>query len=248
MSTKYAIGTTWGSMKIVKECEKKVYSSKCKIRNFIIECSCGEKEKISVSTLRRRLKKGTAMCLKCSLKKRTDPRWVNMSGKVFGNLTVLEDHIKKGNNYYWLCECWCGIRKRIFAGSLTSGNSKTCGCGLKKEKHLNGQWTGHMEISGTIWGVIRRNAVARNLEFSISIEESYNLYLKQNRMCAISGLPISFKSPRTASLDRINSNIGYNIENVQWINADINRMKWDFSQEYFLKMCKLISENNTENE
>ena len=47
----------------------------------------------------------------------------------------------------------------------------------------------------------------------------------------------------TASLDRIDSSKGYTIDNIQWLHKDINKMKWDFSQEKFLELCKKIVNN-----
>ena len=48
---------------------------------------------------------------------------------------------------------------------------------------------------------------------------------------------------RTASLDRIDSNKGYTIDNVQWVHKDINKMKMDLEEDVFIDNCKLIIEN-----
>jgi hypothetical protein len=47
----------------------------------------------------------------------------------------------------------------------------------------------------------------------------------------------------TASIDRIDSSKGYILGNIQWVHKDVNFMKRTYSQEYFVKMCKLITEN-----
>ena len=49
----------------------------------------------------------------------------------------------------------------------------------------------------------------------------------------------------TASLDRIDSDGAYTIDNVQWIHKDINVMKNSFSEEYFMYLCKLVCGINT---
>ena len=78
------------------------------------------------------------------------------------------------------------------------------------------------------------------------------VYLIQNGKCALSGIDIPLlKNPKTkaqresqlASVDRINSSIGYVEGNVQWVHKDINLMKNKFDQNYFIKMCKKISKN-----
>lgn len=31
--------------------------------------------------------------------------------------------------------------------------------------------------------------------------------------------------------------------NIQWVHKDINKMKLDHSQEYFINICKMVYEN-----
>ena len=77
----------------------------------------------------------------------------------------------------------------------------------------------------------------------------YDLWVKQGKKCALSGIPIDFEnsSPNiknyrcSASLDRIDSEKGYIVGNIQLLYKDINRMKSDFNEEYFIQMCKLIA-------
>ena len=45
----------------------------------------------------------------------------------------------------------------------------------------------------------------------------------------------------TASLDRIDSSKGYVKDNVQWVHKDINRMKWNFPQDKFVKLCSFVA-------
>jgi hypothetical protein len=78
-------------------------------------------------------------------------------------------------------------------------------------------------------------------------QHAWDLFLKQNKKCVLSGLPIEFKARRkghnTASLDRINSNEGYVDGNVQWVHKDINWMKNTFSQQHFVDMCKKVADH-----
>ena len=50
----------------------------------------------------------------------------------------------------------------------------------------------------------------------------------------------------TASLDRIDSKKGYIEGNIQWVHKDINRMKWAFNEDYFIKLCNNIYQYNLE--
>jgi hypothetical protein len=79
-----------------------------------------------------------------------------------------------------------------------------------------------------------------------------NLFLEQDQKCALSGILLepwisnNKKQGRrmSASLDRIDSSKGYIVGNVQWVHKDINRLKWDLSQEKFIELCKLVAEYN----
>lgn len=61
------------------------------------------------------------------------PKRLNLAGKIFGDLLVLED---RGNDVYgsslWECRCACGIVKIIKATHLMNGKTKSCGCGVAK--------------------------------------------------------------------------------------------------------------------
>ena len=99
------------------------------------------------------------------------------------------------------------------------------------------------DISGQYFSHIKIGAKKRNLKFDLKIEDIWELYLKQNKKCVLSGVEISFdkiKGKTTASLDRIDSSKGYIIDNVQWVHKDINQMKSNRSVEDFCEWCKKV--------
>ena len=112
-------------------------------------------------------------------------------------------------------------------------------------------WTGYEDISGSHWRDIEysaRNRRGRQISFNITIEEAWDIYVQQNRKCALSGLDIQFSptggnryDKTTASLDRIDSSEGYCVDNCQWVHKDINKMKMDLDQDRFIKLCNLVS-------
>lgn len=130
---------------------------------------------------------------------------------------------------------------------------RSCGC-LKNpsgERHPN--FEGYKEISGGFFENIKNGAISRELKFDITIKEIYDLFLKQDKKCALSGLDIQFgvrsrieekKKECTASLDRIDNTKGYTINNIQWLHKHVNKMKNTHSQNYFVDICKRIAENN----
>lgn len=52
---------------------------------------------------------------------------------------------------------------------------------------------------------------------------------------------------QTASLDRKDSLKGYTIDNIQWLHKDVNQMKRNYSEEYFINTCLKIAENYKNN-
>ena len=90
-------------------------------------------------------------------------------------------------------------------------------------------------------------------EFTITIEYAWELYLKQGRKCALSGMDIGFLEREgsrgrrcSASLDRIDSAKGYVEGNVQWVHKHVNIMKNKYPLDYFLKLCHLIAQNENQ--
>ena len=117
-------------------------------------------------------------------------------------------------------------------------------------KSHNNQTVG--EITGRYWAIAKKNARRRNLEFTITKEEAWNIFLKQNKRCIYTGIKITHskylyrKNGKdiyylgTASMDRKNNELGYTKDNIQWVHKDINSMKSDFKESYFLKLCKFV--------
>lgn len=66
------------------------------------------------------------------------PEIIDLTGKRFGNLTVLhqaEDRIDPHGRHYimWHCLCDCGVEKDFYECNIVSGKSKSCGC-IPKQK------------------------------------------------------------------------------------------------------------------
>lgn len=106
-------------------------------------------------------------------------------------------------------------------------------------------------ICGTYTTYLRRKAKERNLVFELSEEYLWELYLQQDCRCIFTGLPLTITTERTkhnnikisgmtASLDRIDNNVGYIEGNVQWVHKSINRMRQNFTVEEFIDLCKLV--------
>jgi hypothetical protein len=167
-----------------------------------------------------------------------------------GTLTIIETpHVAlKGRNkcHYWQAKvrCDCGVEQNSLCPKWIRKEYDTCQiCKISGKNSY--KWNGCGEITGNTFYKIRHNAILRGVEHSVSNEYLWNLFIKQNRKCALSGLELKFKirtkDNQTASLDRIDSSKGYVDGNVQWIHKDINRMKNAYNQKYYISICKLVA-------
>ena len=64
---------------------------------------------------------------------------IDMTGKKFGRLTVVEfDPNKKINNKaYWICKCDCGNILSVRGQDLRQGKTKSCGCYMREKSSIN---------------------------------------------------------------------------------------------------------------
>lgn len=56
------------------------------------------------------------------------PKLNDLTHKQFEKLTVIERAANKNGKTRWLCRCECGNEIIVYASSLISGNTKSCGC------------------------------------------------------------------------------------------------------------------------
>jgi hypothetical protein len=89
--------------------------------HWICLCSCGVEKSINGSSL----KDGSTSSCGCF---RREKDVVDLLGKKFGRLTVIERNGSKGHKALWLTVCDCGTQITIPGDSLTSGNTRSCGC------------------------------------------------------------------------------------------------------------------------
>ena len=68
---------------------------------------------------------------------------VNLTGKKFGNLTVLERSENKNGRTFWKCRCSCGKIKIVCYTNLVYGKAKSCGCLRQKQCREIGQKIKH---------------------------------------------------------------------------------------------------------
>lgn len=129
---------------------------------------------------------------------------IDLSGKTFGILTVIERSANSNKHACWVCRCECGTVKAIRGGHLTSGASKSCGCINRTQNGLS------MTREYDIWAhMLDRCYREKN--------DNYRFYgqlgtyvCERWRTSVIAFVEDMGKAPTTGhSLDRINSNGNY---------------------------------------
>lgn len=143
----------------------------------------------------------------------------------------------------WETQCSCGSRPTFVRPSeLLSGLYRSCvHCSARKGAN-NPAYRGTVNIPMSYFSRLQRGLVRRTktLSCELSIDDLQNLWNKSNGLCALSGLPISF-TERTASIDRIDSSVGYTVENTQFVHKHINKMKMDLSEDLFKSLCASVT-------
>lgn len=176
----------------------------------------------------------------------------DLIGFVRGRLKVVSfSHVNNSGRGVWNCACSCGKLLKLRRDTIISAYRKSCGC-LKLEGCGRGQenknWKGYKEISLSLYNRLKRDAAKRKLAFDVSIEDLWELFIKQDRCCALSHVSIKFANCKlsketTASLDRIDSQHGYVKGNLQWVHKLVNIMKWDLPLPIFLDFADKISKH-----
>jgi len=93
-------------------------SSKGRTR-WTCSCECGSRrDYFSIYLL-----KGDTTSCGCLSAEKSD-----LAGRKFGRLTAVRKLVIKSSQWSWWCVCECGSEKEVLAGSLKSGQTRSCGC------------------------------------------------------------------------------------------------------------------------
>lgn len=178
----------------------------------------------------------------------------DIAGQKFNMLTAVElverrpTQYKSGRNdieYYWLFKCDCGQLTITRRDRVTAKKNpiRSCGCQANLSK-----FKGIGELSQSQWYHIQKNAKVRGIRFDLQIEDAWELFLRQDGKCALTGWDISFAKrgqkwyDGTASLDRVDSKQDYRLSNVQWLHKRVNISKWDYTTLEFIDICMAVAD------
>lgn len=178
---------------------------------------------------------------------------IDLTNQKFDRLTVIRQDLSKSKkDNYWYCKCDCGNFTSVSSFNLRNKLTKSCGClRLQCTREKSSRWSGYKHVTGSYWNSVKKGAKQRQLKVEITIQQASDLLEKQNFLCSLTGEPIHLAATKseygqglqTASLDRIDSNKDYTLDNVRWVHRKVNSMKWDFNDQEFIDLCTKVSNN-----
>jgi len=194
---------------------------------------------------------------------------IDITGQRFGKLEVLRmEYSTRTKTKMWMAICKCHVCGRedysVRPAVLKNGQKNTENCGCERQYIFRSQkgkrnkkFKGYEEIRASYVSSILRRAKKHNFDFELDAKFLWELFLKQGRKCALSGVDLFFDSSGNrkyeyfkkgnCSLDRIDSNGSYTKDNVQWVHKDVNLMKMYLDQEIFIEWCEKIIKNQNQN-
>jgi len=202
------------------------------------ELQCG------TNTVNARLRK-----FEIPIRTNSQTKVMQLAGKKFGNFDVLERGANtKAGHAQWWCSCKCGNKRLVTQGALVSGCRVQCKRCLYESKLNNSS-----NVIPRYWSQILKGAIQRNIPVRITLADVQNLFEQQGGRCALSGVDITFASNTTehdsgfgtASLDRKDSSLGYEPNNIQWVHKQINKIKNSLSNDEFLNICAQVTAWNS---
>ena len=231
---KFHVGDKYGKYTIISD-EIEIHNTHILVK---VRCECGKETKKLLSDLKAGRIQGCASCMAREKSKHIE------IGKTYKHWKVLEGPFV--TFHHWLvykCVCTkCGTTIRQIAPNelLDLSRSQMCHKCAHKERaqkvKLDKGGTKFLSIGR--YNKWKKSAKRRNYEFLVSIQYLTDLYLSQNKCCAITGdfLPDLEK----ASLDRIDSSKGYVEGNVQWVTIQANLSKHIMTMEELYDFCKKV--------
>lgn len=239
------VGKKFGKLLCVDMTRKKPNKLICKC------LECGKISNYKKDSLDKRINK-TCGCVRNKPICKILPEMFDVT-KRYGNLELIDFILvdDRRNSRVWAANCICHRcnEKAIIKLTEIRAGRESCKCSkFTTNSHYNNlQYAGCHDLSATIFDRMKRQAFKRGIPFNLTMKDIWEVYEKQNRKCVLSGINIKFsrfKQTNTASLDRIDNDKPYDINNIQIVHKYINIMRNAFSIETFISLCKKVHSTN----
>lgn len=182
---------------------------------------------------------------------------VDLTGKTFGRLTVIERAAVEHKNYaVWLCRCSCGNTKFVRSCHLINGATTSCGC-YQKEMASKANTTHHLSRTRLYneWQHMKKRCYWKNYKAysfyggkGIVVCDEWKDSFEAFRQWALNN---GYSDELT--LDRIDINKNYEPDNCRWTtkyiqanNRSICRIvEYHGEQGVYEGMCRKLNVNQT---
>jgi phage pi2 protein 07 len=209
-------------------------------------CECGRQVIVSTTSLRS----GNTRSCGC-LRRETLSKFKDLTGMRIGRLTVVKFHkyeYSKGLNRrnFWWCKCDCGKEKSINHYSLCKEKTLSCGC-LQREINIQ---KSHRPEAGfnKVYRSYTHRARKEGKLFSLNPNDFFRLTQENCNYCNTPPSQISkTMTPFIYNgIDRIDSNLGYTIENCVPCCKICNYAKGSMTVEQFKVWIMKVFKNYVE--
>lgn len=78
-----------------------------------------------------------------------------------------------------------------------------------------------------------------------SAGELYGLLESQEFRCALSGVALTLQETQLDHIHPVKDGGSHNLDNLQWLDAEVNRAKGTMSNEAFISMCRRVAAWNS---
>lgn len=166
-----------------------------------------------------------------------------LEGQQFGQLLAISATDKRNHNktIMWLCRCLnCGTEVTVSSTKLKNSEINSCGC----MEHVRSARTSPGESGfNSILNDYRQGAKRRGLEFNLSKDEFRELTSSNCTYCGLSPSSISYGSKGAKKeygkytfngIDRLDSSIGYEMNNCVTCCTECNLAKGSRSYDEFI--------------
>lgn len=169
-------------------------------------------------------------------------RLIDLKGKTFGDLLVLERDLSFIGGVRWICLCSCGKTKSILAGHLASQKIKSCGC--LNSRLARDRATSHGLCKSLTYGTWR-GMKERCLRSGRSDSNSYfekGIGIDEKWM-SFDGFyeDMGERPGKEYCIDRIDNNKPYSKDNCRWVLHSENCQNTSVSKRWTVDGVEYLS-------
>jgi hypothetical protein len=153
----------------------------------------------------------------------------------------------------------CRKGRKVYCSRSCAGNGNRSNIPKERDGYLLGLLNRGLPLDKyspfrNIYRVARVRSEKVGREFTISLEDVYAAWERQQGKCPYSGWPLRLPEkaqsqgnidhlPDVASIDRIDSSKGYTPDNIQIVCRMANYAKADWSHEQMVEFCRAVCDN-----